>query len=197
MEKKTVARKTDKRTLYTKGAVKDALLVLLESNPFEKITITDVCKKAEISRGTYYLHYYELTEVLDDLLDDALADADGLLGQLQISNTCSANECSNSLCRMVRHSQKFKVIFLDESLTSRIIEKIAALHKENFVEEIMTRCNINKKQADAIFYFQINGCFAISKSGRSLECDDWLNIRRAIDSFIAGGLEKIISETAI
>ena len=38
MEKKTVTRKTDKRTLYTKGAVKDALLVLLESNSFEKIT---------------------------------------------------------------------------------------------------------------------------------------------------------------
>ena len=193
MEEKQLVRKTDKRTLYTKNVIKDALLELMESKAFEKITITDVCKKSEINRGTYYLHYYELTEVLDDLLDDALSDADGLLGQLQISDTCSANECSNSLCRMVRHSQKYKVIFLDESLSSRIIEKIADLHKANFVDEIMNRCKISEKQAEAIFYFQINGCFAISKSGRCLKCDDWLKIRGAVDSFIVGGLEKIIS----
>lgn len=196
MEKPTAVRKTDRRTLYTKGVVKDALLELMESKSFEKITITDICKNADISRGTYYLHYYELSEVLDELLDDALADADGLLGQLQISDTCSADECSNSLCRMIRHSQKYKVIFLDESLTGRIIEKIADLHKADFVKEIMTRCNINAKQAEAIFYFQINGCFAISKSGRCLNCDDWLEIRGAVDSFIAGGLKKVISETA-
>ncbi|MEL7657993.1 MAG: TetR/AcrR family transcriptional regulator, partial [Bacillota bacterium] len=195
LEKATVTRKTDRRTLYTKGVIKQALLELMEVKSFEKITITDICKKAEINRGTYYLHYYELSEVLNELLDEALTDASGLLGQLQISDTCAANECSNSLCYMVRHSQKYKVVFLDESLTSRIIEKIAALHKETFVKEIRTRCNINAKQAEAIFYFQINGCFAISKAGRSLDCNDWIKIRRAIDCFIAGGLEKIISGT--
>lgn len=197
MEKAETARKTDRRTLYTKGVIKQAVLELMESKPFEKITITDICKKAEINRGTYYLHYYEPGEVLDELLDEALTDAGGLLGQLQISDTCSTNECYNSLCRMVRHSQKYKAVFLDETLTDRIIEKIADLHKEEFVNEIMTRCNISAKQAEAIFYFQINGCFAISKTGRSLDCDDWMKIRRAIDGFIVGGLEKIISDTTI
>ena len=196
LEKAVITRKTDRRTLYTKGVIKQALLELMESKSFEKITITDICKKAEINRGTYYLHYYELSEVLDELLDEALTDAGGLLGQLQISDTCSTNECSNSLCRMVRHSQKYKVVFLDESLTSRIIEKIADLHKAAFVAEMMNRCNINAKQAEAIFYFQINGCFAISKAGRCFDCDDWMKMRRAIDCFIIGGLEKIIAETA-
>ncbi len=190
-------RKTDKRTLYTKNAIKDALLELMTERPLEKITITDVCKKAEINRGTYYLHYYELSEVLDDLLDDALTDADGPLGHLQISDTCHDNKCSNSLCRMVRHSQKYKVILLDDSLTGRIIDKIASLHKEKFVKEIMARGDISAKQAEAIFYFQINGCFAISKSGRAMNCDDWKAIQRIIDSFIAGGLEKVIAEQNI
>ena len=195
MNKKVESKKVDKRTLYTKGAIKDALLELLESKSFENITITDICKNAEINRGTYYLHYYEHSEVLDELLDDALADADGLLGNLQLSDTCSNNECSNSLCRMIRHNPKYRVLFLDESLTSRIIEKIADLHKAAFVREIMVRSNIDEKQAEAIFYFQINGCFAISKTGRSLDCDEWMKIRRAIDTFITGGLEKIMSET--
>lgn len=188
-------RKIDRRTIFTKNAIKDALLLLMESKPFERITVTDVCKRAEINRGTYYLHYYELSEVLDELLDDALADADGLMGNLQISNTCANKECSNSLCRMVRHSQKYRVLFMDESLTSRVVEKIASLHKAAFVEEITARCGISPLQAEAIFYFQVNGCYAISKRGRESDCEAWMSVRKVIDGFIAGGLERVIEET--
>ncbi len=192
---KSSERKTDRRTLYTKNVIKDALLELMEKKPLEKITVSDVCRTAEINRGTYYLHYYELSEVLDELLDDLLADADGLLTHLQVGRVCSSDQCSNSLCKMVRHNQKYSVLLLNEALSGRIIEKIASRHKDAFVKEITSRCNINAVQAEALFYFQINGCFAISKAGRSMDCDTWMEVRRAVDAFIAGGLEKVISET--
>ena len=63
-------RKTDRRTLYTKNVIKDALLEALEDKNFEQITVTDVCRRAEITRATYYLHYQSLTEVLDELLGE-------------------------------------------------------------------------------------------------------------------------------
>ena len=69
-------RKTDRRTLYTKNVIKDALLEALEDKNFEQITVTDVCRRAEITRATYYLHYQSLTEVLDELLGDALQMAE-------------------------------------------------------------------------------------------------------------------------
>lgn len=56
-EKKSKNRKTDRRTLYTKNVIKDALLDALKEKPFEQITVTDVCRRAEITRATYYLHY--------------------------------------------------------------------------------------------------------------------------------------------
>ena len=43
-------RKTDRRTLYTRQVVKDALLELLEKNPYAKINVTMLCKQAEITR---------------------------------------------------------------------------------------------------------------------------------------------------
>ena len=69
MEKK---RKTDRRTLYTRSVIKDSLLEALGEKNFDQITVTDVCRRAEITRATYYLHYQSLTEVLDELLLDAL-----------------------------------------------------------------------------------------------------------------------------
>lgn len=187
-------RKTDRRTIYTKNAIKDSLLVLMEQKSFDKITVTDLCRSAEINRGTYYLHYYELSEVLDELIDDAIAGTDGLSGMLQITGACSRNRCDNSLCRLIRHSTKYRVIFMDESLTGRIIEKIAERHKDGFVTDLQARCGVSRQQAEAIFYFQVNGCFAISRWGRGYDCDRWGAVRDVIDPFIAGGLERVISE---
>ena len=70
--KEVKTRKTDRRTLYTRNVIKDALLEALGEKNFEQITVTDVCRRAEITRATYYLHYQSLTEVLDELLIDAL-----------------------------------------------------------------------------------------------------------------------------
>ena len=71
-EPKLTIRKTDRRTLITKGMIKDALLELLQNTPYEKITVTALCKQSEITRATFYLHYNNIDNVLDELLDDAL-----------------------------------------------------------------------------------------------------------------------------
>ena len=58
MEKtKLIVRKTDRRTVMTKGMIQDALLELLQNTPYEKITVTALCKQSEITRATFYLHY--------------------------------------------------------------------------------------------------------------------------------------------
>jgi hypothetical protein len=57
MEKtKLIVRKTDRRTVMTKGMIQDALLELLQNTPYEKITVTALCKQSEITRATFYLH---------------------------------------------------------------------------------------------------------------------------------------------
>ena len=65
-------KKTDRRTIITKGMIKYALLELLQNKPYEKITVTALCKQSEITRATFYLHYNNIDDVLDELLDDAL-----------------------------------------------------------------------------------------------------------------------------
>ena len=79
-EKKT--RKTDRRTLYTRMVIKDALLSLLADKEYADVTIADLCREAEINRGTFYLHYSNLHEVLEELFDDALGKMNHVLVQV-------------------------------------------------------------------------------------------------------------------
>ena len=57
MSEKT--RKQDRRTRYTRQTIKDTFLEIVKAQKsFTKITVTaEICKNAEINRGTFYLHY--------------------------------------------------------------------------------------------------------------------------------------------
>ena len=43
------------------------MLELMVEKPFDKITITDIVKKADINRGTFYAHYDNTAEVLKSI----------------------------------------------------------------------------------------------------------------------------------
>ena len=62
----------DKRIIKTKRSLKSALIEMLAKKDFEHISITELCKKAEISRITFYSHYNDKYGLLDDIFNDML-----------------------------------------------------------------------------------------------------------------------------
>lgn len=103
-------RKTDRRTLYTRMVIKDAFLKLKSSLAYNDITISKICTEAEISRGTFYLHYDNIRQVLDEVLDDALKSVHGPVGLLEPDN--GTEECSSQpLCLFLRENKMYQSVF--------------------------------------------------------------------------------------
>ena len=47
----------DARTRYTKMVIRNAFLQLLRKYSIEKISVTEICRLAEINRATFYRYY--------------------------------------------------------------------------------------------------------------------------------------------
>ena len=62
----------DKRIVKTKRSLKDAMIRMLDREEFEHISITELCREAEISRITFYSHYSDKYALLDDIFNDML-----------------------------------------------------------------------------------------------------------------------------
>lgn len=60
----------DKRIVKTKRSLKAAMTEMLGKENFEHISITELCRKAEISRITFYSHYSDKYALLDDIFND-------------------------------------------------------------------------------------------------------------------------------
>lgn len=62
--------KQDRRVKYTQMVLKEALLELLQDKPIERISVKEICEKADINRSTFYVHYGSPNELLDSINDD-------------------------------------------------------------------------------------------------------------------------------
>ncbi len=58
---------TDRRVRYTKMVLKDALIKLLRDKPISRISIKSICEEADVNRATYYAHYTDQYDQLNQI----------------------------------------------------------------------------------------------------------------------------------
>jgi len=61
-----------RRVKLTKKMIKDALFTLLEVKPVYRISISELCKEADVNRSTFYSHYSDPGDVLKEIEDDLI-----------------------------------------------------------------------------------------------------------------------------
>lgn len=71
----------DRRVVRTKGALTKALFELLGEKEFSKISVTELARRAEVDRKTFYLHYQSVDEILEEFYEDALGRLETILEQ--------------------------------------------------------------------------------------------------------------------
>lgn len=67
----------------TKQLIQTSFIQILENKPFESITIGDITKTAKINRGTFYLHYQDKFDLLDQIEQQLFADIGSHIEELQ------------------------------------------------------------------------------------------------------------------
>lgn len=62
------AKKTDRRVVRTRNAIREAFTDLLMETDYNKITITALAKRADVDRKTFYTHYSSIEALLEDVV---------------------------------------------------------------------------------------------------------------------------------
>ncbi len=106
----------DERVIKTKKLIKTALSELIQEKGFDHVSITDLTQRANINRGTFYLHYqdkYDLLEKFEnEVLDDINTNAENFIKSIK------------------------DIDFLGEDFSNEIkpfINKVFAYIKENYI----------------------------------------------------------------
>ncbi len=73
-------KKIDPRVVRTRQQLRDALVALIEERGFDALTVQDITDRAELNRATFYLHYRDKQDLLENSLRDAIDELIADLG---------------------------------------------------------------------------------------------------------------------
>ncbi|MDP4147430.1 MAG: TetR/AcrR family transcriptional regulator [Bacillota bacterium] len=62
--------KVDRRIAKSQEAIKNAVTELMSEKSFDDITIQDIADRANVNRGTIYLHYTDKYDLLDKMIEE-------------------------------------------------------------------------------------------------------------------------------
>ncbi|MGO4184358.1 TetR/AcrR family transcriptional regulator [Paenibacillus sp. TAF43_2] len=76
--------KLDRRQIRTKQLLYEALMSLIEEKGADTVTVTDVANRANVNRGTFYLHYCDVPDMLQQLKDEVFATIEACVMKFDI-----------------------------------------------------------------------------------------------------------------
>lgn len=65
---------TDRRVVRTKMALRSVLGELVEEKGLDAITVSDLTERANMNRGTFYLHYHDKNDLIASLEDEIVKE---------------------------------------------------------------------------------------------------------------------------
>lgn len=195
------------RKEMTRMLLKEGLLSCLKNHSFESITVTLLCKTSGITRSTFYLHYSNIMEIVDDLVDDAIAYSHpGMVdnNNLQIiAKALSAASDSVSLraaydlifdrlplCQRIIRHKKYLPLFLDEQISEYVLKRIIQCEKDRQGLVMAEALGVSFDVGVSIFLFLVHGLYAVNKQYKWSQSDQWLEAQRIIFEFAYRGLQS-------
>ncbi|QXD13542.1 MULTISPECIES: TetR/AcrR family transcriptional regulator [Lactobacillaceae] len=189
-------RKTDRRTLYTLKLIKDAFLNIVNKDSFSHVNIARICREAEITRSTFYIHYSSTTDVLNDVLNDALLltetnSSPFFMGKDKSFNYLKSNESLVPACQRIGDNGKYRKLLMDPDLSEYIIGRIMINEREKVLPLVIEKTHLSREEAETLFRYVIHGSFAVNRAHKFVKDEKWFHDVQMLNEFVEAGYERL------
>jgi len=157
----------DRRSRRSQKLLKKGLLELMREKKFSAISVRDVTERADMNRGTFYLHYPDTFSLLQSVETDMLAEA-----QILIDEHVAEFEAGGSLRPVfkpildyiVEHRPEFEALFANNS-TSNFTDRLQDLIHRNGVSLVKAKFHgVSPDQLDFLISFIGYGLIGLIKT---------------------------------
>ncbi|GAJ27030.1 transcriptional regulator [Liquorilactobacillus sucicola DSM 21376 = JCM 15457] len=167
-------KRNNRRTLYTKKVIRESFLELLRYKELETITVTDICRSADINRGTFYRYYRNPLDLMQHLQDELYRRSMYLIKQRFKGDSC---EMLGTIFEVLKSTDPEIVkVIIDKQKGYTFLEEIFDGAKEATRPFLMQRINwLTDVQFDYFYAYITNGAIGVIsqwiRSGMSHDTD--------------------------
>ena len=146
----------DRRIKRTKAAIFNAVLDLSIENGCDKMTVLELCKRADINKSTFYLHYKSIDDCVQKCFSAILKEVENVSKQINYNDIKeNPKPFVDKLIDEILKAEDYYCRFKD----SKIYGASIRLLKENYVKNI---CEHNGLTKENNYYEVVSITFAVA-----------------------------------
>ena len=154
----------DRRKQYTRMVLKESLLKLLKDQSISSITIKEICETADINRSTYYAHYANQYELLEEIEEEFIADLTATLSQYNFSKEEEALQMTEKLFEYLSEKSDICKTLLSENTDMYFLKKGMVITHDFIFRNWRTDDPIDQETYDYINMFMVSGSIHVIKN---------------------------------
>ena len=145
-------RGIDRRVRKTKRQLRQALMDLMSEKPSKSISVRELAERADINRGTFYIHYKDVSDLLQRL-EDEMAERLILVCKKYAYSTSEVDAFPylTELYRFARDNADLCLVLLGPNGDRAYTERICGILRSYFLRDFLAR--FYSGSSDRLDYF--------------------------------------------
>lgn len=183
-------KEIDNRVRVTKMFIRQALLTLLKEKPLQNITVRELCQAAGINRGTFYTHYRDIYDLMEQIEEELTEEFQKKMTPLLSGNkNIDLVDMITEIFSLIQNNAELCLVTLSPYGDKSFLFRLVAIGKEAGMRAYASLYpDCDPKVIDYFYTFISSGCIAILeqwlKEGMKVPVEELALI---VKGFIAGG----------
>lgn len=151
--------KGNRRTLYTKKIIKESLIDLLKHKKIHEVTVTDICKKSNINRGTFYAHYKDAYDLLKSIEDELFNQISEYIEETPVEDY--KDVLLLKALELIEENKELCKILFSKQMESNIIDRILYVANKAHIDKLLSRSKIDNVFLDYFIRYSVGGIISV------------------------------------
>ncbi len=178
-------RSEDRRVRRTKKLLTQALTSLMKEKQIKDITVKELTEKADMNRGTFYLYYKDIFQMLESIEEELLAALNLILDE-KLGETPLNEQMLVDLFEFMRENREMMGVLMSFRGDICFLYRLNRLIREKLIR-IWDISSDREGEFDYDYYFVIFGCAGLVKAWMNRDCaDSSEKLARCVNDILQG-----------
>ena len=144
----------DRRVRKTKKAMTEALAALLEKKPLNEISVREISEIADINRGTFYLHYRDIYDMVERLQNEIFEEFNQIVDQHEPkANSEELFPMLVELMNLLSENASLAKVLIGKNGDAAFVDKLKNVVREKCFIDVRKQFGIKNDAEFNYFYF--------------------------------------------
>lgn len=164
-----MAKAEYRSSIRSKNLIKKALAKLIHEKELSKITVSDIIREADISRGTFYAHFSDVNSVVTQIESEEMNSLMDFVDKYGFENICTKpKNFIAAICEYMMKDMEYYRMLAMSNILNNFIWRLINVYYEKLLERVLTlKSDINKDEAELYLIYLTSGAKTVILS--------WLN----------------------